>query len=470
MKGDFSRNTFDRTHHFARVLMQQGRVFLDADWNEQTAILLHTIRTLASDLIGPHGGPGESFQIVPRLDERNIPIAYDFGVKPGNYYVNGLLCENDSALPYREQPNYPLGDLTLKANQSYLVYLDVWERHLTSIQIPEVREVALGGPDTTTRAKVVWQVKAQEYGGECPEGEAWENLVKRWQPEHRGLLRAGVEEFDGEMTDPCIISPESRYRGAENQLYRVEVHRGGTAWDGKTEAKGNPVGNALTSATFKWSRENGAVTFPILKMSGNTVILEHLGRDERLSLHPGDWVEVTDDVLELRGETYPLYKVQSVDRDARLVFLEVSQGDPLPYYDEDPPGHPYLRRWDYQIFKSSSRPPASANDGALLIQEGKTLQLEDGIQITFDASPGEAHSYRTGDYWLIPARTATGDVEWPGERNAPDALPPQGVEHHYAPLAIISVQADGNVLIEKDCRCSFLSLCELTYITNRDNQ
>ena len=38
MKGDFSRITFDPKKHYSRVLMQQGRVQLDADWNEQAAI------------------------------------------------------------------------------------------------------------------------------------------------------------------------------------------------------------------------------------------------------------------------------------------------------------------------------------------------------------------------------------------------------------------------------------------------
>ena len=59
MKGDFTRNTFDPLKHFTRVLMQQGRVQLDADWNEQAAILLHCLQTLAADLIGPHGGPSD---------------------------------------------------------------------------------------------------------------------------------------------------------------------------------------------------------------------------------------------------------------------------------------------------------------------------------------------------------------------------------------------------------------------------
>jgi hypothetical protein len=45
MKGDFSRDSFDPVKHFSRVLQQQGRVQLDADWNEQAAILLHYLRT-----------------------------------------------------------------------------------------------------------------------------------------------------------------------------------------------------------------------------------------------------------------------------------------------------------------------------------------------------------------------------------------------------------------------------------------
>ena len=36
--GDFTRTTFDPTHHYSGVRMQQGRVQLDADWNEQLDI------------------------------------------------------------------------------------------------------------------------------------------------------------------------------------------------------------------------------------------------------------------------------------------------------------------------------------------------------------------------------------------------------------------------------------------------
>ena len=39
-----------------------------------------------------------------------------------------------------------------------LVYLDVWERLVTAVEDDSIREVALGGPDTSARTKLVWQV------------------------------------------------------------------------------------------------------------------------------------------------------------------------------------------------------------------------------------------------------------------------------------------------------------------------
>ena len=56
MYGDFSRITYSRRKAYTGVWSQQGRVQLDADANEQTAILLDWLRTLAVDFIGPFGG------------------------------------------------------------------------------------------------------------------------------------------------------------------------------------------------------------------------------------------------------------------------------------------------------------------------------------------------------------------------------------------------------------------------------
>ena len=468
MNGDFTRDTFDAAKHFSRVLMQQGRVQLDADWNEQTSILLRYLRILAADILGPSAGPADAmgFDLItkgPNADARIDAIEPDPAraealkkrvadgdvvIGTGRYYVHGVLVENHRAMTYTEQSGYPFSEETALdnlQNKALLAYLDVWERHITYVQDDPIREVALGGPDTCSRAQVVWQVKAllRPDGVDQFDCASLESLLARDLPRLRARAR-----LDKPPTELCVISPESRYRGAENQLYRVEVHQGGVAATG------------TTGATFKWSRDNGSVVFPIVSLSGTTVVVENLGRDDCLSLKPGDWVEVSDDDVAAGETAGPLAQVDTVDRDELTVTLKLPVGvTSLPaYVATDAPGkHPLLRRWDHGG-------DVAAWEGALPIAEAQSpdegwIALEDGVQIWF-AKNGQ---YRAGDYWLIPARVATGDVEWPPELDSngvptrdadgnpiPSAQPPHGPQHYYAPLYLAS-GGDGE---GQDCRCA----------------
>jgi hypothetical protein len=170
MRGDITRDSFDAYQHFTRVQMQQGRVQLDADWNEQAGITEHYSRTLAADLIGRFGGPSGAcgFGLVTRpadidaltgryglplepdrADELKKRVAAgDFVIGLGRYYVDGLLCESDVPMTYTEQVGYPFEPsttlATLGKGTQVLVYLDVWERHVTGIESPGILEVALG--------------------------------------------------------------------------------------------------------------------------------------------------------------------------------------------------------------------------------------------------------------------------------------------------------------------------------------
>jgi len=67
MKGDFSRFSFDPAKHYSAVLMQQGRVQTDADWNEQVAIETFQRETRGCDIIGrsgvPAGSSGDTYPI-----------------------------------------------------------------------------------------------------------------------------------------------------------------------------------------------------------------------------------------------------------------------------------------------------------------------------------------------------------------------------------------------------------------------
>jgi hypothetical protein len=98
VKADLSRITFNRLKHFSRVVAQQGRVQLDADWNEQSSIMLYQLRRLAADVIGPAGGPADNLGFgLDLLDPAIASNAADFVIGAGHYYVDGILCEVDAA-------------------------------------------------------------------------------------------------------------------------------------------------------------------------------------------------------------------------------------------------------------------------------------------------------------------------------------------------------------------------------------
>jgi hypothetical protein len=559
MKADLTRDTFHPLKHYSRVLTQQGRVQLDADMNEQAAILLRYLHILAADLIGPAGGPqgNVGFAISP-LTVTPIPNPPDFQIGFGNYYVNGLLCQADftpiaifptttanvfqvmnwrsdfelKTIPYFElfddttastftpvlvqiaSPNQASGQITISnlpatfssiANPklrrviTYLhqpdfvfstksgavsppplpngfsqIYLDVWERAITYAEDDSIREVALGGPDTAARTKLVWQVKSTQLATEAdpvcmtPQqlyaqilAELQGQTKAPFQPQPRGWLQAMAKQ-SSPSPNPCIINPNAAYTGPENQLYRVEINRGGAA--------GTTPGS---SATFKWSRENGSVIYPIASGGGSAaVVVESLGRDDRFGLVEGNLVEVQDDrsvLLNLPGNLLP---VQSINSTTMTVTLN---GTPDGILGGDETLHPLLRRWDQASGDKAERGLTLDTDNAAFVEEGVWLTLEDGVQIRFQpADPVQSppptptvNQYLTGDYWLIPARTATGDVEWPKVIGAdgnpetdtngniiPLALPPHGITHYYAPLAVVSVSANG-VFVETNCRSSF---------------
>lgn len=476
MKGDFTRDTYNPLKHFSRVLMQQGRVQLDADWNEQAAILLHYLRTLAADLIGPFGGTEHAFEIfnvitqkkaaspgelqlspeeMKRLSEAGVLAddrkvrEGDFLIGSGHYYVDGLLCENEDYVRYAGQADLP-GTEAIKVDP-YLAYLDVWERHITYLEdesfrdlagdsFPGIREVALGGPDTATRAKLVWQVKtwASKGANDKPPSklepavinEKWKDWVNRFEFENRGRLKAKVTKPEGpDAVNACLTSPDARYRGADNQLYRVEIHQGG---NGKAGA-----------ATFKWSRENGSVVFPIVQLSSDTIKVAQLGRDMRLGLKVGDWVEIINEEIILRGDVPPLVQVESIEPIDMTIRIKVPAGlktQTLPFKKKEDKTL-LLRRWDH---KGDAKKDGAV---ALLESDKNWVILENGVQIQFQ----DGANYRTGDYWLIPARTSTGDIEWPEDQDGnPLSQAPHGVTHHYAPLAVFSI-VGGSAKID-DCR------------------
>lgn len=488
MKGDFSRVHDERRRHYSKVLMQQGRLLLDADFNAHVdhETDLREITTL--DVIGRTGAPrdNDGFFIAKHPDGNDLLIS------AGRMYVDGILCECDGArlgvaellttrdnaagdpdivaivldgwTPELREGSWVALSVTVRRqgrvrrfgqlaaadpetrkitfkpllagvaevhwvqpailwsaqpdvleqaelpDEPYLVYLDVWKRHITALEDPLIRETALGGPDTTTRVKTVWQVRVRDH-----------QACNTFAPKRGNVRMAAQTRPAVSPKEPCEIPEAAGYRRLENQLYRVEIHAGGDT----------------QTATFKWSRDNGAIVFAVeknLNLQDDQLQLRSIGLDERTQLQPNDWVELIDDRLELEGLPGKILRVEEPPEASDRI---VTMTGPVGTVDFD--RNPRLRVW--------GRPDAAT--GEQKVSTAAFVDLEDGIQVKF-----AGNDFRTGDYWLIPARTAisaeTGKIEWPlDDQGDPMLLPPRGITHHYAPLAEVF---ENRV---EDCRALF---------------
>jgi hypothetical protein len=114
--------------------------------------------------------------------------------------------------------------------------------------------------------------------------------------------------------------------------------------------------------------------------------------------------------------------------------------------------HPKARRWDHDDARR-----ARHSDRAIAVQHGAWISIERGIEVSF----AQSGQYRTGDYWLIPARAATQAIEWPlSVQGEPVLQPPRGIAHHYAPLTLATWHRDK--LQVTSCRSEFAPLaCEV---------
>ena len=351
----------------------------------------------------------------------------DFEISPGRIYVDGILCENEKPILFSHQLDFPKAVFPTK-KKNYLFYLDVWQRHITLLDDPQIHEVALDKADTATRTKTLWQVKAKQI-----DNPTCSSTLPEWAPSTGKLNARTIPPTTS--TDLCKLPPNKGYKRLENQLYRVEIHQGGELGKDKV--------------TFKWSRENGSIVTEIKKIDGQKLTVTDLGKDQVLGFASNQWVEVIDDRLELNGETGYLALITTIDPDT----LEITLNRIIPPDAIDMTRHPKLRRWDQADLLESTNVTA---DG-VIITPSTWMSLEDGIEVQF--SPG---TYKTGDYWLIPARTATAEIQWPPYNPEQEPIPqsPLGIEHHYCCLAIAIF--DGTSWNIEDCRPIFSSLKELS--------
>ncbi|MBD2080942.1 DUF6519 domain-containing protein [Leptolyngbya sp. FACHB-17] len=612
MKGDFTRLTFRRDKHYTSVRMQQGRLQLDSDWNEQADIQAHLYRTQVLDLIGAASGAPtsendqrektdkaykESFKISVTSDGKDLIIA------PGRFYVNGTLCQLEATpiqyslspsspservkvdslmvdgrkfeegqwvkvqdgtilqiqpeinpqtleLPlsakisqkgqltrivtYKTQVDYPEPEFKDAIKEPipdglYLVYLDVWQRHVTVVEDPGLREVALNIPDTTTRTQTVWQVKLRKFDrsliqdcslskeeetallksfnaliegfsdrlktfkativGKLPDKtdqidtlttemesatlDSINNLTqqftqlitslsetekteltqefqqilellkadpKTYNANIQALIQRIKKQFLGKDSrrqvsmNACAklcpasggtTSSDSGYRRLENQLYRVEIHDPGKVGEDPSSQK----------ATFKWSRNNGSIVSLIEdndRFEKGIIVIRKSAQDAWAAAKSGQWIEILNEERELKGQPGQLARLNRVSGNKIEFDVASLVGDAIPNSTK-------VRLWDHMT------------KDATILTRSEWAELEAGIKVKFYPDS----NYKTGDYWVIPARAATNDIEWANDQtedlNKRQPLPQAalGIEHDYALLAVVAA-ADGEFVPPQD--------------------
>ena len=437
MKGDFSQIRFNPGKQYTSVLQQQGRVALDADANEQCAINNYLRRTETIDVVGGFGAPIDDPGFAITVAQNEIQIG------PGRYYVEGLMCENQNGLSYGSQPylvdpspadSTLLSELAQQGGRSVIqVYLQVWQRLVTALDDACLREPALGRADTTARLQTVWRVVAtlvQTASTDAPRFllDCCSAMYAQKLLRSTGTMSAATSGATADCS--CRPIPAAGYQGLENQLYRVEIHHPGDE----------------IAATFKWSRENGSVVAAIQSISGSTIWVDSLGPDANLGFQANQWVEITDDTY-LFGETpnQPgnLYQIQMIHPESLSMTMTT------PVIAVDPARNARVRRWD--------QTGVSAGSLGVSLAANTWLTLENGIQVKFGSGV-----YQAGDFWTIPARTASGQIEWPpcGGNGMAFQLP-HSTDIHQAPLACIHWDPQKHTTQVENCRRFFSPLTAL---------
>ena len=448
MGSDKARRSYDSSRMYRSVVSQQGRVTLEADANEAEEIRAEESRADLIDVIGPAGARGDGFKIA--VPAKAIQ-PFDFSIGQGSFYVGGLRVTNpDENATYEGQkqtewvdyPDEPTADSPPRLPLTEAVYLTLSEHEVSAVEDEALRELALGGPDTAARLRLLQHVQRLPVEGSACE-TAFAQVLKKVYGETADFddrtmrlvskARLRVEFFsDPAPIDACQPTAQRGFLGSENQLIRVQVS---------------------TTDTMLWGWDNASFLYRVtIATSGPQAVVKLEGIPVDVFHQPGkgQWVELLGTAVDLGGGAYMaspvglLLQVDSYDSTSRRVTLKTA----LPA--DFPKNHPrqlFVRVWESQH-----------DFGA---DENAPTELRDADQISTGVRVFATKTQRVpGDYWMIGVRPGTPEKMLPARLATPQ--PPDGPRRWVAPLAVIEWEKEQQARGVTDCRPPFLDLVDLT--------
>jgi hypothetical protein len=452
---DRARVSYDRSRQWRGVVNQQGRVTLEADWNEAATIAAEQIREDLVDVIGPAGTPDDGYGVTPVVNADGNPTG-DLNIGHGTMYVGGERMVLDSDLLYLQQPDWVdrVGDpLWIDADvpegeEDEAVFLLLREQEVGAVEDPALLDVALGGPDTSERLRIVQRVvRARTDGSTC--ADALSTLEDRFgnlglvfhgdtmRLESSATLKVSFEQ-DPKAGTPCEPVAQGGYLGAENQLIRVQV--------ASVDQSGRP--------TLVWGFDNAYFLYRVTVVNtdtgaGTTTLkLSAAPVDSYHQPAKGQAVEVLESAAKLTDEDYIAATtgiVTAVNTAYKPETQEVVISAALTSPTTDSPVI-FLRAWQDTIASYAGGPVALGTTG---------------VQVTVDSGRNDG-KWHVGDFWTFAVRPGTPTQISPvyPERYLEAPQPPEGPRLWMCPLAVVD-WADGTPKVT-DCRNHFDDLVTLT--------
>ena len=448
MGSDKARNSYDATRQYRSVVMQQGRVTVEADWNEAQEIANEETRKDALDFVGPCGTPDDGYRISGTTNPPDPD--FDFSVSAGTMYVGGERVELDATVTYDHQSDWldltdpdwvDLADLAQNNPTREFIYLYLREQEISAVEDSALRDVALGGPDTAARLRLMQHVvRAAVNATDCAGGldaatKQWAAKGLTFDPatmrlESNSTLELGF--FDKEVApNPCEPSAQGGYLGAENQLIRVQVSQ-------------------PNNHKFTWGFDNASFLYRVNVINSQTLELQSAPIDAAHEPVGGQAIEVLLPTARLHNDEYVaahtgfVTTVSTYKRDVKRISLPA----PLPAeFGDGDPNHPhppivFLRVWQEELTFT----PGTA-----------TRLAQTGLQVTLRTT--DNGPFHQGDFWQIAARPSTPTKVYP-ERYLEGPQPADGPRLWACPLALITWNK--TVPEITDCRNPFDNLVELT--------
>ncbi|MFC9053296.1 DUF6519 domain-containing protein [Streptomyces anthocyanicus] len=453
MATDVTRTSYDPARRYTGVVVQQGRISLDAEANEQSAITAGERLEALVDVVGPAGTPDGGYAL-----SAGPSAGFDLTVGPGTMYVGGVRVGLDAPVRYSDQPDWldAYGDprftpVPERDPEREHVFLELTEYPVTATEDPMLRDPALGGVDGAARLRIVQRVRRLSVlAGRCADAldatnRAWADEGLVFRPDTMRLESASrlQVEFDGPATapNPCDPAAAGGYLGADNQNIRVQV------------SHVDPV-----TGTFDllWGWDNASFLYRVTSddASPPTLTLDRSPVDTYHHPRTGQAVQVlraaasltAEDgrtegwAAALTGESAVL--TSPYDPDTRAVALPA----PLPaaYLDPDRTPQLYLRVWEGLC--------TGITPGTAVTLPGTGVR----VRVTVE---GGLPVHR-GAGWSFAVRPATPDGVLPTRLlRAPQ--PPDGPRMWACPLAVIDWPDDKFRLLE-DCRRPFAPLVDVS--------